>query len=542
MMNLSMQSERLRLSELPHTSRLFADFADDWNRVAGFYAHAPTLAGIREAAKKVSLDAAVRRQVADVLTEQNRTIGADAAALRNLQRLESGAMAVVTGQQVGLFGGPAFSFYKALTTVALARQLTEAGLETVPVFWLATEDHDFAEINHTDLLAVDGALHRVALQQPPGTSGQGVGQIVLGDGIAAVVGEAAAACAGSDGEEVAAALAIAYRPGERLGRAFAELMARLLAGRGLIFLDPADARLHRLSSPVFRGASELCAELSGDLQTRAMQLAKAGYHAQVKVTERSTLLFLEEDGRRHPLRRRGEEFHTAARSFSAPEVLALLQSQPELFSANVLLRPVMQDALLPTAAYVAGPAEVAYFAQCEVVYKRLGRPMPAVIPRAGFTLVEPLQQRLLKKYGLSVSDLFAGRQRVQGSMAGKSLPRELGHRFRTLGRRLEASLARLQSPLGQLDPTLRGALETAGRKMNYQLRKLRGKAARAENVRTGALARHVRILLDSLYPHNSLQERTMSLLPLLARHGMPLLDELEKQIRPENPQHHLLFL
>ncbi len=538
----AMQSRSLRLSELPHSSRLFSDFVDEWKRVAAFYAHPFTLSGIGNAARSAALPEHTRREVVDILREQNQSLGADANTSKNLDRLAAGAVAIVTGQQIGLFSGPAFCFYKALTAARLARELTDAGTQAVPVFWLATEDHDYAEIGHTDFLTTDGTLRRLELAAAPDSAGRRVGNIVLGDEVSHLAREAAAALEGPDVDELGATLAVAYRPGEGLGKAFGELMARLLAGRGLIFLDPLDARLHRLAGPLLRAAIEKRAELNQALLERKKRLEKAGYHAQVRVTERSTLLFLDVEGRREAVRRRGDTLAAGADTFSEDEILQRLEHQPESFSANVLLRPVMQDALLPTAAYVGGPAEVAYFAQSEVIYRLLGRPMPAIVPRAGFTLVEPLAQRLLKKYGLDVRDLFLGRQRVRALMEGKGLPRELAHRFRTADRRLSDAVAKIRSPLGKLDKTLLGALDTSTRKMRFQLERLRGKAARAENFRTGVLHRHEHILFDSLFPHHQPQERSVCLLPMLARHGLTLLGELEAQIDPAQPRHHVVSL
>ena len=540
-MSSSMEFHCLRFSELPHTTKLFATFLEDFQRLAKFYAHAPDEQGIRAAAREVRLDADVRSAVVEVLREQNRRLGADPSTTRNLDRLAAGAVAIVTGQQVGLFSGPAYSFHKALTAIGRARQLTEQGFEAVPVFWLATEDHDLAEVNHC-FWQGRGGLTRLEAPSREEAIGHRVGEVLLGGTITAVVKRATASLEGPFASAVAQALTESYSANENFGAAFGRLMARLLAGRGVILLDPLDARLHRLAAGIYRRAVEDADALGADLLARNKVLERSGFHAQVKVTQQTTLLFLNVDGRREALRRRNDRFVAGRASFSREELLAEIGKSPEAFTPNVLLRPVVQDSLLPTAAYVGGPAEVSYFAQAETVYRRLLGRMPAVLPRASFTLIEPHVARLLKKYDLDLRDVIRGRQHLDAKMARQFLPKGLARRFAGEEKILRRLLKSLRRPIGRLDKTLLGAVDTAERKMLYQFLKLREKAGRAENFRTGLLDRDERTLLDSLYPHRGLQERTLCFLPFLAAHGPELLDQLSERTAPGAAQHQVLFL
>ena len=526
--------------EVPHTTRLFATFLDDFARVGDFYAHPPSEEGILAAAREVAYDAAGRRALVDVLREQNEALGADGATARNLGRLASGAVAVVTGQQVGLFTGPSYSIYKALTAIRVAAQLTERGTDAVPVFWLAGEDHDLAEVNHCFWLGRSG-LER--LESSAGDApGRPVGEVRLGEGVRAVVRAAAALLEGAWAEEIGRGLEESYRPEETFGSAFGKLMARLFAGKGIILLDPLDVRLHRQAAPVYRRALEESTALVRELLARSKALDRSGYHAQVKVTERSTLLFMNLEGQRLPVRQRSGGFVVGRAEFSANELLEAIERAPEAFTANVLLRPVVQDALLPTAAYVGGPAEVAYFAQAEVAYRRLLGRMPAVLPRASFTLVEPHIARLLKKYGLELRDVVCGRQHLRAKMEREFLSKALGRQFAAGEKAIRRLLSGLRQPLGRFDKTLLGALDTAERKMLYQFLRLRGKVARAENFRSGVLDAHQRQLTDLLYPHHGLQERTLCFLPLLARHGPALLEGLAERATLGTTHHQVLFL
>ncbi len=544
MMTVPMECHCIRPAEIPHTTKLFATFLEDFSRLAGFYAHPPTEEGILQAARALKNGAGhaeTRRTVVEVLVEQNQRFGADGATRRNLDRLAAGAVAVVTGQQVGLFTGPCYSIYKAATALRIARQLTEHGTEAVPVFWLAGEDHDLAEVNHC-FWPARNALER--LQAPAASSAgqpRSVGRIELGPGIRAVVTAAAAALEGPAAEEIGRALEQSYRPEQTFGSAFGRLMGRLFAGQGIILLDPLDARLHGLAAPIYRRAVEEDVELTRELLARSKALESAGYHSQVKITDRSTVLFLNLDGQRLPLRKRHAGFAAGSREFSASELLDAAGRTPEMFSANVLLRPVVQDYLLPTAAYVGGPAEVAYYAQVEVLYRRLLGRMPAVLPRASFTLVEPHLARLLNKYGFQPRDVFRGRQHLRARMERTFISKPLAARFVTGEKNLRKLLAGLGQPLGKVDKTLLGALKTAEGRMLYQFDRLRGKAARAENFRTGVLDAHERQIVDSLYPRHGLQERTWCALPLLARQGLGLLEELIARAGIGSTQHQVLY-
>ena len=241
-----------------------------------------------------------------------------------------------------------------------------------------------------------------------------------------------------------------------------------------------------------------------------------GFHAQVKVTHETTLLFWSISGRREPVRSKNGSFICGDSEFSSDQLLEAIHQQPEAFSPSALLRPVIQDTILPTAAYIGGPAEVAYMAQAQVVYRECGVGMPAILPRASFTIVEQPNARFLAQYGLDIRDLLAGPQRLRARMEQKSLPDALAGRFEETESALRDMMKGYEEPLTRLDSTLIEALRASERKMLHQIEQLKGKVARAENFRSGILDRHERILLDSLYPNGGLQERTHCALPLLA--------------------------
>lgn len=536
-----MECDCIRHRDVPRTTRLFSAFTDDFSRVEEFYSHSPDEAGVRAAAKEVRLDPAVRRAVAGILRQQNRGFGSGEPTARNIERLAEGAVAIVTGQQVGLFGGPAYSFYKALGAIEWAAKLTRSGIDAVPIFWMATEDHDLAEVNHVFFHGKQG-LAKVELPVDDESSGRSVGRMPLGKMIGAAVEHAAQLLEGPAAKQIGTTLGESYGPEDDYGTAFGKLLARFFGGRGLILLNPLDKRFHELALPLYRKAVEESEAIADDLLARGKLLARRGYHAQVKVTSQNTLLFLDVEGKRQPVRRRNGDFLAGERKFSKSELLHEIEDHPEGVSASVLLRPIVQDLLLPTAAYLGGPAEVAYMAQAQVVYERILGRMPAILPRPSFTLIESETARLLEKYGLEFGDVLRGKQFVRQQMEHEYVPRGLAARFARNEKALRKILKSCAKPLARLDKTLLGALSTAERKTLHQFENLRAKAGRAQNFRTGVLDRHQQQLLGSLWPQHGLQERSLSLFPFLARHGNELLDQLSGEIAKPCSGHCVAFL
>ncbi len=535
-----MECSWIAAAELPGATRLYSTFLSDFSQVSEFYSHPPNRNGIDAATRDVKLDGAVRRAVVEVLRDQNRNFGGDDATTRNLDRLRDGAFAVVTGQQVGLFGDPAYSIYKALTAVHVARELTERGVDAVPVFWLATEDHDLAEVDHV-FIPKRGGLERLELSVS-GPADRRVGDIRLGDGARELTAQISAMLEGPSAEEIGKWASESYGPEETFGSAFGKLMSRIFAGQGLIFLDPMSAELHRLSLPTLRRAIKEHRELAKDLVARSAALEKAGFHAQVKVTEQSTLVFRIVDGQRLALRAANGGLAAGNKVESLEEALNAVEEHPEDFSPSALLRPVIQDTLLPTVAYIAGPAEVAYHAQTSLIYKKLLGRAPAILPRATFTLVPSHVSNLLKKYNLDVREIIHERRKLRAKLEAEVLPEALTTRFDSGEQAIKAAVDGLREPLTKLDQTLVGALETASEKILYQFNGLRAKAGRAEGFRTGVLNTHENEIASSLFPNNALQERSFGLLTFLAAEGRELLNQLDQHIKLGSGDHCILYL
>jgi len=538
------KSECLPFTQIPHTTRLFADFLSDYPKVQQFYSRPPYVQEwLKDEASRIHYDPDRRERVAVILRRLNQSWGASAQSLENIERLRLGAAAAVTGQQVGLFGGPLFSIYKALTAVQLARMATEAGVNCVPVFWLATEDHDLDEVKHVAMPGADASLEPL-VATTASTPDAPVGRVSFGPEIQLLVERAAELLGDTN---ILSALRESYCPGQSFGSSFARLFANLFAQWGVILLDASDPELHRIAAPIYRAAAERAAEIDNALFDRGKELEAGGYHQQVKVTPSSTLLFTLRDGARVAVHRysfdnESSEFLVENEKISRGELLARIDSAPQDFSPNVLLRPVVQDYLLPTLAYTGGSAEIAYFAQVDVVYEKLlGRTTP-IVPRFSATLVEPKLESLLNRYRLSLTDIFPGPESLREQLAARALPNGLRSAFEDAESSLKSSLTAVRGALERLDKTLLDAANNAEAKIHHQLESLRVKAARAELRQTEVLGRHAQLLSNALYPNKTLQEREIAGIYFLSRYGQELLRNLYDSIHADCLDHQVISL
>ena len=534
-----MDTQCLPFRDVPGVPRLFLDFLSGNPQLRSFY---PTsifsIDDLADRAMAVEMPAERRQRIADVLKKQNQAWNADSAAIDNIQKLRNGACAVVSGQQVGLFIGPAYTIYKAVTIIRLTRELNARGVQAVPVFWLASEDHDLAEINHTTFPDAQGGLRRLETASR-GVGSAPVGKVKLDADLHSLIEQIKEITGESD---VLSMLADAYAPGQTFAAAFANVMARLFSRHGLILLDPSDAEVHQIASPLLQKAAMETEALVSTLLERTKAIEVAGHEAQVKVTPSSTLLFFLKDGARVPIHKKNGGFGFNGEHWSADDLSDRIEKNPELFTPNVLLRPVLQDYLLPTAAYIAGPAETAYFAQVQVVYEHLlGRTTP-VWPRFSTTLIEARLASWMRKYGLRLRDVLRPKEEFVSMLSRRTIPAHIKDDFDRSREQLDRLLTPLLQTLKNLDPTIASAGEVAGQKMRYQLDQLESRAARAHLQHEQVLNRHAGLLSTMLFPERELQERKIAGIYFVAKHGESLIDQLIEGYKPECRDHQVIEL
>jgi len=509
-----MQCTCVRQTDLPNTSKLFSDLIYQFDRVQDLYPWQPNSMEAIERAACFDFPLERRRQVVEALTPLNPG-NPSLAALA-----EPGTVAIVTGQQVGLFSGPAYTVYKALTAIRIAQELRERGTPAVPMFWLATEDHDLAEVDHAWVFGESRRPQQIRMTGPAGPAARPVGEVPLGDIPIAQLREAISGLPFA--EEAVSLVERAYRPVQTMGSAFASMVRELFAPYGLLLIDPMSRELRRIAAPLMQEAVERMPELADAVIARSAELVERGYHAQVLVDEKTSLVFLLEKGQRIAQKR-----STAA---------ALARRAAEL-SPNALLRPVVQDYLFPTAAYVGGPAELAYLAQSRVLYEKLLGRQPVAFPRAGFTLVDERSARRMAKYRFAPQDLFVREQLLEERIAASLIPPMLAKKVEQTKSAIAASLDELGGELRHFDVSLAAALVTSRRKIEFQAAKIARKTASQMLAKNEQARRDAESLSGLVFPEGHLQERLYSIVPFLAQFGPGLIGEIYEQVRVECPDH-----
>jgi bacillithiol biosynthesis cysteine-adding enzyme BshC len=538
----AMKTECYPISLLPGLSRLFLDYAERREALTPFYPSSAYSTGWMTT--RPVLPPASRETLCDLLEQQNRSFGAADPVFENIARLRNGAGAVVTGQQVTVFGGPLFTILKAATTIRKAKDASIAGSPHVPIFWLATEDHDLAEADHVTF-PDRHELKTLRLAAEPG-NGSAVGKVTIGKSIEDLLAQVAEILGPGP---LLDQLSACYREGRSLGEAFAQFISQTFAAQGLVVMDASSRSFHALGSDVLRQAIVRADELRVALDDRDQQLAAAGYHSQVLVPPLSSLLFLFDSatGARVPLRRTTEGgWHAARQPYSTAELLAILDAEPERLSPNALLRPVFQDSILPTAVYVGGPSEVAYFAQSQVLYERiLGRTTP-VLPRLSATLIEPAIANLLARYDVSLPDVIQSALKDPLELAQRLGARSISaigkRKLAAAGSALDTELSALATYMHSLDPGLGRAADVSSSKMRYQMNRMRRLAANYELRQDQTLGRNAGLIALNLFPNRHPQERILGAAWFLSRYGDALPELLVEQAGQQCPGHKAIWL
>ncbi len=554
--------ETIQFDQIPQQTRLFLDYLRDPIALRRFYPEAVRdhyeVSARRD--RVLANHKTDRATVCDALEQINRRWGAGEKTLANIRQLrEADCIAVVSGQQAGLFTGPLYTIYKALSAVKLAACMNERGIKSVPVFWIATEDHDFPEVAKAEIINRDCALSSVSVPAQVHPDGLPVGRVTLDESIETSVQSLLTTLPQTEfSNDLERLLRDAYRPGQKFGDAFAQVMTALVGQQGLILLDPLDSQLKQVAAPLYATAAQRAHEIAIAIVNRSRELEEAGYHAQVAPSENSFPLFWHDDnGARHALTRTesgkyqakgaGQKPHreggrNAGLEFSAEDLAAWTLREPDRFSPNVTLRAVVQDFLLPTVAYYGGAAEIAYFAQTAEVYRLLDRPVTPILHRASMTLVERHTWRSLARYGIGFADFFGGLDHVLAKVVKEYLGKETSAAFEHTTETFNHELDDLQEQLRRVDPTLADALDKGRRKINYQIDGLRTRFNRAQVGRDEAVHRQIERAFDLLYPEKTLQERRVNITSLLARHGRYVVDWIYGAIDLGSNDHQILYL
>lgn len=546
----SFKIETLPFSGIPNQSKLFLKYLENSADLARFYgleinSHTQIQHLIPNVLENYHTD---RKILCDTLLETNINCGASEKTLENIKLLrEPDCVAVVSGQQAGLFTGPLYTIYKALSAVKLTECLRGRGIKAVPVFWIATEDHDFAEVSKATVLSQKGELIELKNEPQRCYENLPVGYVALDDSIKKTIEDVFQTIPHTEfTDELRGMIEDSWKAGADFGDAFGKLLTNILGEYGLIMLCPLNEQLKKLAAPLYVEAIKNSKEIVRALQTRSRELEENKYHAQVLVADDYFPLFWQAKNKtRHALKQTKKgtyKVKDVEREFTLDELAEIAAQNPERFSPSVVLRSVVQDYLLPTITYYGGAAEIAYFAQSSEVYKILKRPQTPIMHRASFTLVEPKHAKTLDKYDLELKNLFTGIEFVLPQIVEKFLNKEMANVFAEVEENINQQLVRLDRNLVELEPTLAETLTNRRRKILYHISNLRGKFQHAQIQKDRVIQRQIETLFASLAPHKSLQERTLNIIWFLNFYGLNLIDWIYDAIELDDKEHRILYL
>ncbi len=543
----------IEFDELPSAvggfSTLFLDYLHNSPDARRFYSHHfLDDDGFPSVMERISARQPDRKTVGEVLREQNTTFGSDPHAFENIALLEKPeTYAVVTGQQVGLFGGPLYTVFKTITALKLARSLKSRYPEKnfVPVFWVEGEDHDFAEMNVASVLDPDGKP--VSVEYLPGgmmpeRNLGAVGEIAFDGTLAQTLESLRASLQKTEyTDPLMQRLGECYSPGRTFNQAFVAWMNTLFKEEGLVFISPNHPRLKQLLSPIFAKelaefprASQLVIGQSAELEHK--------YHAQIKT--KSINLFMFHKGGRYLIEPREHDFSLkGTRHFlSKDEMTRIAQETPSLLSPNVVLRPISQDTMLPTVAYVAGPSEIAYHAQLRPVYDYFGVTQPIIYPRASASFLEERTRKITEKYGVEIADFFKDKDDITARVVEELSGVKLDQVFGDASRQIQDAMHQLKFGLTEVDPTLIGALDNVNQKIKTNVNLLKGKAVDAQKRRNETAVRQIERTANALSPGGVLQEREINIAYFMNRYGPDLVRWLMRELDADSFKHQLLTM
>ena len=476
-----------------------------------WFLRAPTTpGGWRQRAEEARGSLVVSEWLADLAP----AFGAGGPAWERLERAAKSGFVVTSGQQPGLFGGPLYTWWKALTVLAFADELErQTGMPVAPVFWAATDDSDFEESATTVVATSDGA-ELIEMPEPPRV-GVALALVKQGD-LAKQIERLEAAAGSASGSAIIDVVRAAYSPDKTIGAAYVELLRAIVGPLGVSVIDAAHPSVRRAAHPVLVQSLERSSEIHDALELRSDDLRSSGYSPQVKIVEGRTLAFSEADGKRERIRIRD-----AARAAS--------ESTPGTLGPNVLLRPIVERSILPTVAYLGGPAEIAYFAQVTSVAEALGAKSPLVLPRWSGYVVEPRIDRILDRYKLVPAD-FKDPHAVESQLARASIPRNIVENIESMRSSVLQAVEAMQKGEGaELVPD--GVLQGLSRNIAHRIERLERRVAATIKRRGNDALRDAAIARGALHPFGHPQERALNIVPLLARYGTALLDDVLVEVR-----------
>ncbi len=538
--------DSLDVRQLAWIRPLVGAYAHDFQSVAPLFAGNPADASAwRETIARVQRAPRDRGAIAAVLDAQQERRGAPEAARQAARTLaDPQSVAIVTGQQAGLFGGPLYTLLKAVTTIQLAAKVRqEHGTPVVPVFWVDAEDHDWDEVRTAHILDAAFALKDVVLSNVAGAGERPIARLLLDDGIHDAMAELESTLQPTEFTgELLGALRAHYRPGVTMAQAFASWIEQLLGLHGLVVFESSDPAAKPLVADLFAREIERPGRTAELAREAGALMTRLGHHAQLEPDADAVSLFYMDDLGRHAIKRRDGAFVVRDAVRPADALSEEIRTRPEQFSPNVLLRPIVQDRLLPTACYVAGPSELAYQAQLGAIYRECGVEAPLLYPRASLTIVDAAAARFLDRQNVPLAMLQAQDDSALNLLLEGQWPPELDRTFDEFNGDIARRAGELKAAVPQVDPTLSGTVNTTADRMRDALKTLHHKIVQATKRKDDTLRRQFNRTRALAFPDGTPQERVLSLAFFLNRYGLSLGDRLVELVPVEMGAHYVLVL
>lgn len=487
-----------------------------------------------------------RKKLVRILTEYNEKLHCGPKTLENIKKLaDNQTTVVITGQQAGVLTGPLYTIYKTVTAIQLAGEITrKTGKQVIPVFWAASEDHDYAEINHMYLVNNRQELIRLTLDYEPAGKFS-VGDIPVTEAVFQLIEQLESETNPSEWKN-----SIVNKLRELAGESgnladwFAAIMSWLFQNHGLVMINPLNRELRHLWSGAFETFLRAADAVSERLLAGMERVRELGIKPQVETAAGSVNMFVYLDGERLPLLKSGAGFVVRGRDsrWSLDEITSIARNNPEMLSPNVVLRPVAQDILLPIMAYIAGPGEISYYAQYREIYPVFNQSMPIIYPRANVTLVERGIAKHMDKYGISFDSGVAGLKQLLDNYLEAQDQLGIDRLFNDFAEGLSQSFGELVSKVAAIDPELTGHGSESLHKMLHQVDYLEKKVHQYHRKSCETVIKRFHNIQNNLYPRQNWQERVLNIFPYLFKYGCGLVDTVTNQPLIGGTRHKLVYL
>lgn len=537
----------VEFSKILSGNNLFLDYINNFQNVSNYYKNNfRNENSYEEIFNKIcQKDLSHRNELVQIIKDQYKNLKPSNKTLSNINLInEKNCIAIFTGQQLGILGGPLYTIYKIFTTIKLSEYLNEnfKSFKFVPIFWMAGDDHDFEEIKSINIIDKNNELASITYEDglDINLNRGSVGNLLLNLNINQFNTKIKELIRETEfSHNFFTFIEEILKEGKTVAESFQELLFRIFDETGLIIFNPQDVEVKKLLKPIFIKELNDYKKHLDDLLITSADLDEH-YHAQVKI--KPINLFFSDDTGRNLIEPIDAEyrFKNKRKRITKEEILNMVEQEPERFSANVLLRPICQDYLFPTGFYVAGPSEISYFAQISPLYKHYNIQQPFIYPRASATIVEGNVAKILMKFNLSINDFLSSdsniKERVIQSVTDQNLEEIFNHSFASLNNIFDNLINELTS----IDINLKDVINNSAEKMSHQLNLLKSKAIKAQELKYEASLRQITKVQNSLLPNGNLQERELGITNFVTRYGMDFFDWIYNELEIHEFKHQIL--